>query len=228
MVKKIIVGILFVLSVILYYNLTVPASSTISVYIERAVDGDTLKSNDSQTFRLVGINTPERGQPYYGEAKDFLGDFVQDKIVEVELMGMDKYSRELAYVFYDGKNVNEEILRDGLGSLYYYDHDRHYEELRDAEKLARDEGLGIWKKSPSSKCVKIVEFKTDEPERLVLGNDCGFDIEMTYKDDATHIYHGVIPAGGIYENNFSHIWNTDGDSLYVYDEEGLLMFYRYF
>lgn len=224
--KKIVVGILFILSLVLYYHWTVPASEVVNIYVERAVDGDTLKSNSSQTFRLVGVNTPERGQPGYEEAKDFLAG-LEGRIVGVEIMGTDKYSRGLAYVFDGDENINEEILRNGLGSLYYYEHDEYYSKMEKAEEFARENGLGIWKRSSNWGCIEMLEFETSEPERLVLGNNCGFDIELNYKDDATHIYDGVVPAGGIYENEFSHIWNTNGDSLYVYDEEGMVLFYRY-
>ena len=42
-----------------------------SVFVTRVIDGDTIETENS-TIRLLGINTPERGKEYYGEAKDFL------------------------------------------------------------------------------------------------------------------------------------------------------------
>ena len=42
-----------------------------SVFIERIIDGDTIES-DIGNIRLLGINTPERGEKYYNEARDFL------------------------------------------------------------------------------------------------------------------------------------------------------------
>jgi len=133
----------------------------------------------------------------------------------------------LAYVFVDGRNLNREILEIGLGTLYYYEEDSHYEEFKRAEEFARLNKIGLWKESSNAYCLKIVEFKTDEPEKLVLENSCDYYLDIMYKDDATHIYEATVGARDRYTEEFSHIWNTDGDSIYAYDSEGLLIFYRY-
>jgi hypothetical protein len=62
---------------------------------------------------------------------------------------------------------------------------------------------------------------------LELENVCDFEIDFTFKDDATHIYDGVVEGGEVYQETFSCIFNDAGDSLYVYDSKGLLLFYRY-
>ena len=165
--------------------------------------------------------------PYYTEAKNFLTSIIQNKSIQIESYGTDKYGRTLAHIFLDDENINEKILSQGLATLYYYDKDKYYEDLKQAEEFARLNSLGIWKKSPNAHCIQITKFKTDEPEALTLQNSCNFPINITYKDDATHIYQTIIQPTSQYTQNFSHIWNTDGDSIYIYDKDGLILFYRY-
>jgi len=226
--KYLIIAILMLSSGIFYYGITGYAVTEMTgEIVSRVVDGDTLELTCGQKVRLKGINTPEKSMMWSLEAEEFVRDLVENKSVEIESFGFDMYGRILAYVFVGGKNLNAEILERGLGTLYYYEKDLHYEELRRAEEFARLNEIGLWKESSNADCLEIVEFKTDEPEKLVLENRCDYKLEIMFKDDATHIYEAVIVANANFEKEFSHIWNTDGDSIYVYDAEGLLIFYRY-
>ena len=226
--KHLIIVILIIISGIFYYQITGNVvTETTGEIVARVIDGDTLELASGQKVRLKGINTPEKSMAFSEEAEEFVRELVENKSVEIESYGFDQYGRILAHVFINGENLNTQILERGLGTLYYYEKDSHYEELKNAEEFARLNGLEIWKKSPNANCLGIVEFKTDEPEKLVLENNCDWGLEIMYKDDATHIYEAVIDANSVYTEEFSHIWNTDGDSIYVYDSEGLLIFYRY-
>ena len=77
------------------------------VYVERIIDGDTIVAGN-QTIRLLGMNTPERGEKYYSEAKEFLeGKILENKVLlEFGKDKTDRYGRTLAYVFFENKNVN--------------------------------------------------------------------------------------------------------------------------
>jgi micrococcal nuclease len=218
--KPIIFFALFILSGIYYYNLTEPESLVTTAKVIKVIDGDTLVLEDQTKVRLIGINTPESSEPLYEEAKQFLTQKVQNKTIILKQSGQDKYQRTLGY-------INQEIISQGLASLYYYEKDNYYEDMKKAEQEARESSLGIWKKSPNQLCIKILEFKTKDPEKLVLENICSHELEITYKDDATHIYQATIPPKSTYKNNFSHIWNNEGDTLYIYDEKGLILFKRY-
>jgi hypothetical protein len=132
----------------------------------------------------------------------------------------------LGYLFLEDENINLEILGRGFGTLYYYKKDKYFDEMKRAEEFAKINGLGIWKKSENNKCISLVSLKYTEPEKLILENSCDFNLEVFIKDDATHIYEEVFYPG-IFEMETSHIWNDNGDSVYVYDKEGLLEFYRY-
>ena len=68
--------------------------------VERVIDGDTIVINKT-SVRFLGINTPEIGEIYYSEAKEFLEEIVLNKTIKLEF-GKEKYDlykRILAYVF---------------------------------------------------------------------------------------------------------------------------------
>jgi endonuclease YncB( thermonuclease family) len=226
-VKPIVFIILFITSGTLYYDLTDAAPSLESYSVTRVIDGDTLILSTNQKVRLKGINTPEKNMPHYQEAKDFLQNAAQNKSIQIQSYGTDKYGRILAHILIDDKSINAKILQNGLATLYYYEHDAHYEEYAKAEEFARLNEKGLWKKSSDAHCIKLIELKTDEPESLILKNNCDKELSITFKDDATHVYHEIIKPKLTFTKTFSHIWNTDGDSIYIRDNKGLLLFHRY-
>ncbi|MFH0808092.1 MAG: thermonuclease family protein [archaeon] len=225
--KHIIITILFLTSLAFYYQITEPTSSLTTAQVTKIIDGDTLETNDTTKIRLLGINTPEKNQPLYQEAKDYLTTLTQNQTIQIESYGPDKYQRTLAHIFLEKQNINAKILSNGLATLYYYEKDSHYKELQQAEEFARNNNLGLWEKSPNTHCLQITNFQTDEPESLILKNSCNKILNISYKDDATHIYQAIIKPNSEYTNNFSHIWNTEGDSIYIYDTKGLILFQRY-
>lgn len=231
--KPIIILLLIIISGIGYYNLTGNVAldqEAVTTNVTRVIDGDTIET-DLGTIRLLGINTPEKKQPYYLEAVEFLKTEIEGEIVELELHGKDKYSRYLGYIFYNKNLINKEIIEEGLATLYYYDKDNHYEELKKAEESARLNQLNLWKKSSNSSCIKLVNLnykdggECNNQEQIILENSCDV-LDIIIKDDANHIYKERLEKG-LFVKNYSCIWNDAGDSVYVRDQEGLILFYRY-
>ena len=89
--------------------------------VERIIDGDTIVT-DVGNVRLLGMNTPERGERGFLEAKEFLEDLILNETIILEYVGerQDKYGRILAYVFFEGENVNTKIVEEGFGNYYFY------------------------------------------------------------------------------------------------------------
>jgi micrococcal nuclease len=233
MLSKFLILFLVVFSGVFYYFLVEDEASYSEVFVIRVIDGDTFDSEIGRV-RLKGINAPEEKMFLYEESKDFLASKIENKTIWLEGHSFDKYGRILAYVFYEEENVNEEILKNGLGSLYYYEEDEYYDKFRSAEEFARLNEKGIWKMSDNSSCiqlVKLVYFEGDERctnnEQVILENICDFDIDVLIKDDATHIYREKLLANSLFLRNFSCIWNDEGDTVYVMNNDGLILFYRY-
>ena len=64
-----------------YQNLNLfPQQATVA----RVIDGDTLELKSGKTVRLVGIDAPNRGEPFYGQALEYTINLVEDKEIKLE------------------------------------------------------------------------------------------------------------------------------------------------
>ncbi|HPJ87063.1 MAG TPA: thermonuclease family protein, partial [Candidatus Pacearchaeota archaeon] len=96
------------------------------VEVERVIDGDTVVIN-GESVRMLGLNTPERGEKYYKEAKEYTSSLVMNRTVLIERRGKDKYNRELGYLFYGDENLNAKIVEKGYANYYFPSgHDNYY------------------------------------------------------------------------------------------------------
>ena len=91
----------------------------------RAVDGDTIKHQESGYIRLLGVDTPEiRCRcPYECSGAAKAKSFVQDQLnaaTRVDVVGnrSDLYGRLLADVYLDGVHLNRLLVDKGLGRPY--------------------------------------------------------------------------------------------------------------
>ncbi|PCF42535.1 thermonuclease family protein [Staphylococcus delphini] len=129
------------------------------VELVKAVDGDTAKlkyQGKTETFRFLLIDTPETKHPRLGkqpfgqEASDRTAELLKNsKNIEVEFdVGRkeDKYHRYLAYVYVDGKMVNNILVKEGLAKVDYVypPNTRHLSQLEKSQKAAKKAKLGIW------------------------------------------------------------------------------------
>ncbi len=68
---------------------------------------------------------------------------MENKNVFYEIVGIDKYGRTIARVFYgNGKNLSEEILKNGFG--WHYLEFSNSEKLADFQENAKQKKLGLW------------------------------------------------------------------------------------
>jgi len=125
----------------------------------RVVDGDTIViryNGKYEKVRLLCVNTPESVHPDKKQnipmgkvaskytQKKLTGKYVKLEFEIKKLRG--NYGRLLAYVFVDGKNLNLDLVRQGLSPYYtkYGKSEKYDAEFRAAEKQARKEKLNIW------------------------------------------------------------------------------------
>jgi micrococcal nuclease len=112
--------------------------------VTRIVDGDTIVVEGGQKVRLLGMDTDERGEPCYSEAKNALAGLIRNKEVQLERDGDDKdmYGRLLRWIWLDNSLINEEMVKLGLAAARF-EQPVHYEErIAAAEKVAIDGKLG--------------------------------------------------------------------------------------
>ncbi len=129
----------------------------IETTVSRIVDGDTVELANGDLVRLIGIDAPEKNQPYYDEVVGQLKK-LEGKIIRMEKdkTNKDRYGRYLRYIFLDDHFVNLELVQNGLVYAYIVSPDKRYEkELLEAEAVARASGMGIWNKSEYSDCIEL-------------------------------------------------------------------------
>ncbi|MDA7705694.1 thermonuclease family protein [Rickettsiales bacterium] len=116
-----------------------------------ALDGDSLRKKGAE-IRLLKIDAPEYKQTCFdknnkeykcGEiSSKFLRQLVKNKELNCKSKEKDIYDRYLA-ICYDGdKNINYEMVKNGMAIIYNI-HDASAE-LKLLEKTARDNKIGIW------------------------------------------------------------------------------------
>jgi endonuclease YncB( thermonuclease family) len=247
---KILLFILIIILIAVNYSsidsfVTKNLSNEETIVIDRVIDGDTVVVNKS-SFRLLGINTPERGEYLYAEAKKYTEELATNKSLTVETKGKDRYDRELAYLYDGNKNINAEIVKEGYASYYFPDgRDAHYLEFTEAWEECLNKNKNLCEKSldKCSSCIELKEWDFDNQE-VVLYNKCSFDCSLnkwTIKDEGRKKFTfnnftlknldsvSIIVGEGkntnekLYWKNQTYVWTYSGDSLFLRDAVGKLV-----
>ena len=126
--------------------------------VQRVTDGDTIVLTTGQRVRYIGIDTPEmrrrEGDKWVKDPESFAEaatevnrELTEGKTVRLEFdaQRLDRYGRLLAYVYVDGKMVNEALLERGMAqqmtvppNVKYADH------FREVAREARLAERGLW------------------------------------------------------------------------------------
>ncbi len=110
------------------------------------IDGDSIKvmhEGKEEQIRLIGIDCPEKRQPFGTRAKEFTSELAFGQDVTVYGDKRDRYGRRLAEVLLpDGRSLNQELIKAGLAWWYR----KFSKELRlgELERQARDAKRGLW------------------------------------------------------------------------------------
>ncbi|MFH1779477.1 MAG: thermonuclease family protein [Candidatus Omnitrophota bacterium] len=116
-------------------------------YVLRVIDGDTVALKGGQRVRYIGIDTPEKGRPYYLEAKKENERLVLGKKVRLEfdVEKQDKYGRTLAYVYVGNVFINAELVKNGYAMVYTCPPNVKYAKTFLAlQREARKAKRGLW------------------------------------------------------------------------------------
>jgi len=110
--------------------LAVPFSATAAT-VDYVVDGDTIRLRSGTYVRLIGIDTPERGECGFTRAKNALDRMVNGEVRLVNprsVDNQDRYARLLRYVHDAGRDTGLALIRRGLANARYDSrdgYDRH-------------------------------------------------------------------------------------------------------
>ncbi len=175
-----ILYIIFVLAVVSLVFIFFPRHE--GWQVKEVIDGDSILLKNGETVRYIGIDAPEKSQPYFEEAKEVNRKMVEGKRISLEYDQeiRDKYSRILAYVWMDSLLVNAELIKKGLARLYPFRSNLTYiDTFCLLQKQARGQKIGIW------------SVPVSEKEEYYLGNkrslrfhrpDCKYALQMAERN----------------------------------------------
>lgn len=177
----------------------------IPVELSSVVDGDTAKliyNQKEQTFRFLLIDTPETKHPKLGkqpfgqEASDRTAELLENaNKIEVEFdvgQKQDKYKRNLAYIYVDGKMLNDILVREGLAKVAYAypPNTRYLSKLEKSQEAAKTEKIGIW--SLNSAFEQTQQKDDEQKTQNDVNNEKSTEtnsqpnIDMNEKNDSNH------------------------------------------
>jgi len=216
---------------------------------ERIVDGDTIVAG-GENVRLLGINTPERGEWLYSEAKEYLQERIFNKTIKLEFgkERYDIYDRLLAYVFLNEENINLKIIENGYANPYFPSgKDEYSQSFYDAWKKCVSEEKNLCEAS-KEKCASCIEIKNldVESQEAIFYNKCSFDCTLTgwkIKDEGRKNFvfpvfvlesekeilikvgDGTDTEEMLFWKGEKYVWTSTGDTLFLRDEKGKLILY---
>lgn len=144
MVRKYLIWFLLILC--LTFFIGAPVFSKV-INVKEVIDGDTIVLQSGEHVRYIGIDTPEKDQPFYQRAKELNQKLVEGKEIRIEfdVQRKDKYGRLLAYVYVGETFVNAELVRNGLANLYTVPPNvKHSDYFLKLQSEAKEKKLGIW------------------------------------------------------------------------------------
>lgn len=166
--------------------------------VKRVVDGDTFEIASGDKVRMIGVDTPETVkpnhpvEPYGKEASAFTKQMLAKKqvLLRFDIEPRDKYGRLLAYVYLpDGTFVNEKLIREGYARIMTIPPNvRHADLFLQAEREAREQDRGLWRKETPRK-------ETPPSHKKVKGN---------INSKGEKIYH--LPGSRDYERTKAEVW----------------------
>jgi len=125
--------------------------STVQGKVVRVTEGDSVNilfsDNELKIVKLAGIDAPERGQPYFEEAREYLASLIWNKSVSVTSTRADMYGIRVRQIFYKS-DINLEMIKAGY-AWYKLKHSNELDESEkkqyvEAENNARVKKLGLF------------------------------------------------------------------------------------
>lgn len=147
---------LIILALVLSCSSTAQAARTIEGVVRAVYDGDTLllatREESRLKVRLYGVDAPETpkpdspGQPFGAVAKRTLMYKIMGRQVSAEIVDIDQYKRAVAVIRYGGRDINREMVAEGLAWAYrQYLQGPYTSEYINAESRARSRHAGLWR-----------------------------------------------------------------------------------
>lgn len=186
-----------------------PVAEEPTYVVTHVVDGDTIDLDSGDTVRLVGIDTPERGECGFGPAQSTMKRLVLGR--EVTLVASDeeadKYGRLLRYVEVGGLDVGLRMIRKGLAIARYDSRDGYGRHPREDRYITADEAAAD---------ITCPEPEPEEPRGFADTGDQGGSCEPGY-DPCVPLYPPDLDCADVgpvtVTGSDPHGLDRDGDGV---------------
>ena len=227
--------------------------------VTRHVDGDTFEvaiadpaygMRAVERVRLAGIDTPERDEPLFAEARAHVERRAGAGPVYLafDFRRRDQFDRLLAFVYLpDGTLLNAELIETGLAVVYRGDDLMYFlPQFEDLEREARSRELGVWRGKARAGVIIVAIANHSRDEHVLLRNDGNAPVDISgwrlLDDDGDALMipsHVVLAPGaslaagsgtGCVETHHpcrqlstKNIWSNSGDVAELRDGRGTVV-----
>lgn len=166
--------------------------------VVRVIDGDTLLFENDVRVRLLGIDTPEKGECFYEESKAYVEELIEGEVVRIEkdISGTDRVGRLLRYVYVPSDSPQEDdlflqdhLVREGYADVLPVAPDNRYRDLlSSAREEARNNERGLW-----SACEVAVDDSLREEAALPVDDTCTIKGNISEKGYGKQYFYEGCP-----------------------------------
>jgi len=125
--------------------------------VTRIIDGDTIEMHADNgaymTIRLHGIDSPDKCQNQFEEAKQYATQMLLSKKVKFYQTGTDQYGRFVGEIYIDANNTIDEFgvwfnaAIVGSGYAWHWPRYSNSQQLASLQLVAKRFKLGVWQES---------------------------------------------------------------------------------
>ena len=144
-------------------------------------DGDEItifNMNRPVRIRLIGMDAPERNQPFGDIARQHLSDLVYDKQVLVEYSGIGEHSSLIGRVLLNDLDISAQMIRDGAAwfdsraTLSDSQRDIYFQ----SEQAARKEHRGLWQSEGAIAPWEFVKAEASQRKAATVTNSASSEL----------------------------------------------------
>ena len=144
-------------------------------------DGDEItifNMNRPVRIRLIGMDAPERNQPFGDIARQHLSDLVYNKQVLVEYSGIGEHSSLIGRVLLNDLDISAQMIRDGAA---WFDSratlsDSQREIYFQSEQAARKEHRGLWQSEGAIPPWEFVKAEASQRKPATVTNSASSEL----------------------------------------------------